>query len=100
MTLRDVVRSEGDYEGPYVSQEGEPQVAAFAYSVALRALVAVHVPQGVVEARVRQGAIPWAATLFVAGAALFPLGLILLDWGYRTAEAATRRVPERAGTDA
>lgn len=75
-----------DWSGRFVNQSGTEQVAAFAYSATLGALIAIHVPSGAVDEQVRAVALPWAPALIVVTAVLIPSSLGLLYRGYRASE--------------
>ncbi len=88
--LGQLVQKGEDLAGTFLARHGEKQVAAFAFSPALRGLVSVHVPARVVESQVRARVFPWAVSFGLTVAVLFPLSLGLLHRAYASSQRATR----------
>ena len=86
ITVRQLVASGRDWSGHFVNQSGVEQVAAFAYSASLSALIAIHVPAEAVSAQVMAVALPWSLALVVVTGVLIPVSLGLLYRGYRASE--------------
>ena len=73
--------------GTLTSLEGEPQLVACAYARGRGALVAIHVPSKVADARVNEATLPWAIGFAVIVLLAIPLAL----WGLSRAYAAAAK---------
>ena len=60
-TVQELVTARRNWVGRNRSAEGESQIAAYAYSTNLNALVAVHLPALTVDAEIRAAVLPWVA---------------------------------------
>jgi signal transduction histidine kinase/CheY-like chemotaxis protein len=90
-TLHELVQSKHDWVGYYTSSAGEEQVAAFAYSPFLDALISVHVPATEVYTEIRATVLPWITGFAVLTAVLLPLSLGLLHHAYTSSQRLANR---------
>ncbi len=77
-TVQELVASRGEWVGRNRNSEGMEQIAAYAYSPHLDALVAVHLPARSVDAEIRAAALPWGAGLALIFVLILPLSFGLL----------------------
>jgi len=77
-TIVELAAARRDWAGRNRDATGEAQIAAYTYSGALDALVAVHRPAQEVDAEIRRAALPWALGFATIGVVIVPLGLALL----------------------
>jgi PAS domain S-box-containing protein len=86
-TVRELARSGRDWTGRNLNAEGHEQIAAYAYSTNLSALVAIHLPTAGVDGQIRAAALPWALGFAATLVVILPFSLALL---YRVASSSQR----------
>ncbi len=91
-TLHDLVESEIDYVGPYLSSAGKDQVAAFSYVQPLKSVVSIHVPFEEIEAQITQTVLPWIIGMLVIGTAMFPALLWFLHRAFIASQDNLKQV--------
>ncbi len=88
-TVQALVRARGDWAGRNRNSEGHLQIAAYAYSTNLDALVAVHLPAAGVDAEIRAAALPWGIGTALIFLVVLPLSFGLLYYVGSIAQRAT-----------
>ena len=93
-SLLQLIDIERNWSGRYVSLEGKPQMAAFAFVQNYKALVATHVPWDSVQRRLNAATIPWAIAFGLIVLLAVPLALWGLSKAYLETDRAARRARE------
>ncbi|MEQ1862651.1 MAG: PAS domain S-box protein [Chthoniobacteraceae bacterium] len=79
-TVSDLIKARTDWAGRNRNSEGERQLAAYAYSLRLDALIAVHLPARTVDSEIRAAALPWGAGIALIFVVVLPLSFGLLHY--------------------
>jgi PAS domain S-box-containing protein len=90
-TVQELVKARADWGGRNRNSEGEPQIAAYAYSASLDSLVAVHLPASHVDGEIRAAALPWVLGIAIVVTVVLPLSFGLLYYVGASSQSAALR---------
>ncbi len=89
--MLELVAAHGDWAGRNRNAKGYEQIAAYAYSTNLDALIAVHLPAAGIDEHIREAALPWALGFAAILVVILPLSLGLLHHVGSTSQQAAFR---------
>ncbi|MFH1058047.1 MAG: sigma 54-interacting transcriptional regulator [Pseudomonadota bacterium] len=84
--LCDLVNTQADYVGEYISSEGKDQIAAFVAIPERNWVLGVHRSRSALRNEIREGFRPFALGFVLVCGLLMPIGLLLIYNTYRTAQ--------------
>jgi len=85
--LCDLVVTQADYVGEYISSEGGDQIAAFVAIPEKRWVIGIHRSRSALRQEIRDGFRPFVYGFVLICGLLMPIGLLLIYNTYRTAQA-------------
>ena len=94
--IQELIRTKKDWVGENVNLTGKSQLAAFAYTKKLDALIVVHVTADHLKAEINSSVLPWSIGLGLISIVLLPLSLGLIYRSFKKSEAKYQDLYEHA----